>query len=214
MADEKYSGPVGPVGFQVDEKAQADAQKKLADRLSANAGPSSADRDEAVTTNTLLTTKEHTGKRSAEPDKPDEQEARKVGRQIKQGPPVKTFEISTHESGEATDTVTLPTNPAEIPQHPNTHLNDAVGIGHVRAQVAAQESGDKDEDGKPVGLAAPEVVGEVTEHDGGYVEPGSDEDYTGPDPARLRQRKGESKKDFEARKADAQAKFNASSSGS
>ncbi len=119
----------------------------------------------------MLTTKEHLGTRPDEPHKADAQEALKVGRP-KAGPPVETVEVSTHESGEATDTVVINPSGEGLAGGAQAHQHDAVGIGLVRAEVSKQSQpkgkGAKSEGPAPLPYGAvrmPEILGKPEEQE-------------------------------------------------
>lgn len=180
-----------------DRKAQDKLQEQLVNRIGAGGG--GASRTQAATTDTLLTTEEHLGKRAAEPHKPKEQEALKVGSHIAVGPRVDTVEISSHESGKATDTLVVNSGAGAAPAGAaNTHLHDAVGIGQVRSEVAKENGGEENGsgNGQPV-VRTHQVVGSVRQG-----ETGSEVQAT-PQAEGLTQREGESDEDFARRKSEA-----------
>lgn len=122
-------------GFFPDIKERQDqeraGQEALAKRITPNNPLTDPTIEDArVTINSKLTTKEHLGNHPDEPDKPDEQEALKVGRP-KEPQHFDTVEISTHESGEATDTVVVPPEGAAPAPHPALHVHDAIGTAAV-----------------------------------------------------------------------------------
>ena len=131
-------------------KMEEDGQKAMIERIQ-NSQRDMTKEDAGVTINSKLTTKAHVGNHPDEPDKPENQEALKAGRpQEKQ--PVETVEVSTIESGEATDTVVVRPEAAAPAPHPARHVNDAIGT----AAVVAEHRGDKD---APVIARAPQIVG-------------------------------------------------------
>jgi len=130
---------------------EADGQKAMIERIK-NSQRDMTKEDAAVTINSKLTTKAHLGGHPDEPDKPEDQEARKVGRpQEKQ--PVETVEVTTTEGGEATDSVVIRPEAAAPAPHPARHVNDAIGT----AAVVAEHLGDSAE--HPVIARAPQIVG-------------------------------------------------------
>jgi hypothetical protein len=132
------------------QKQEDEGQKALIDRIQ-NSQRDLTKEDAAVSINSKLTTKAHLGGHPNEPDKPEDQEALKVGRpQEKQD--VEVVEVSTHESGEATDSVVVHPDAAAPAPHPARHVNDAIGT----AAVVAEHRGDKDH---PVIPRAPQIVG-------------------------------------------------------
>jgi hypothetical protein len=122
---------------EADKKAQADFQKDLLERVTGHRDTGEL-RTAALMTNTKLTTKEHVGKGN-EPHKPDEQESLKVG-SAQNAVALRSIEISTHESGEPTDTVVTEPSTVEAAANPLMHRDDAIGT----ARLIAQERGDEE----------------------------------------------------------------------
>jgi hypothetical protein len=140
-----------------DREAQTKAQKELLDRIN-GVTDGRTRHTAALMTDSKLTTKEHVGK-GKEPHKPDEQEALKVG-SAQNAVTLKSSEVSSHESGEATDTVVTEPSILEAVAHPLVHRDDAMGTAAV---ISEAQGGDRKGAHNRVVGAGPQIVGKGPE---------------------------------------------------